>query len=185
MQIFITKIFRAPFRPQKNFRAPFLPWKLRVNPIEKHANSIFNGNLKSVVIFFQGPPYKGKKNLRAPLFASGPPYKCLWTVPKGPGTNGGNLKGNIILEMIFLGREGHANFKFPGPHITYVLPGGGPLVSEVGYHPRKGLSKHTLNTYFSGMKTDPKYAFLHAFFLIWASCPFKICQYDQKHTLFF
>ena len=28
----------------------------------------------------------------------------------------------------------------------------------------KGLSKHTLNTYFSGMKIDPKYAFLHAFF---------------------
>ena len=30
-----------------------------VNPIEKHVNSIFNG--KSVVIFFQGPPYKGQK----------------------------------------------------------------------------------------------------------------------------
>ena len=29
----------------------------------------------------------------------------------------------------------------------------------------KRLSKHTLNTYFSGMKIDPKYAFLHAFFL--------------------
>ena len=29
----------------------------------------------------------------------------------------------------------------------------------------KGLSKQTLSTYFSGMKIDPKYAFLHAFFL--------------------
>ena len=25
--------------------SPFLPWKLQVNPIEKHVNSIFNGNL--------------------------------------------------------------------------------------------------------------------------------------------
>ena len=37
----------------------------------------------------------------------------------------------------------------------------------------KGLSKHILNTYFSGMKVDPKYAFLHAFFLICVSCPFQ------------
>ena len=27
----------------------------------------------------------------------------------------------------------------------------------------KGLSKHTLNTYFSGMKIDPKYVILHIF----------------------
>ena len=46
----------------------------------------------------------------------------------------------------------------------------------------KGLSKHTLNTYFPGMKIDPKYAFLHAFFLICPSCPLKICQYDKKKT---
>ena len=37
----------------------------------------------------------------------------------------------------------------------------------------KGLSKHTLNTYFSGMKINPKYAFLHAFFWICVSCPFQ------------
>ena len=49
----------------------------------------------------------------------------------------------------------------------------------------KLLSKHTLNTYFSGMKIDPKYAFLHVFFLICVSCPSKICQSDPKHTLFF
>ena len=30
--------------------------------------------------FFQGPPYKGQ-NIKGPLFASGPPYNCLWTVP--------------------------------------------------------------------------------------------------------
>ena len=43
----------------------------------------------------------------------------------------------------------------------------------------KGLSKHTLNTYFSGLKIDPKYVFLHTFLLICPSCPF------QKHTFFF
>ena len=37
----------------------------------------------------------------------------------------------------------------------------------------KGLSKHTLNTYFSGMKIDPKYMFLYAFFLLCPSCPFQ------------
>ena len=34
------------------------------------------------------------------------------------------------------------------------------------------------------MKIDPKYAFLHAFFLICPSCPSQNCQNDQKHTLF-
>ena len=32
---------------------------------------------------------------------------------------------------------------------------------------------HTKITYFSGMKINPKYAFLHAFFLICPSCPFQ------------
>ena len=36
-----------------------------------------------------------------------------------------------------------------------------------------GLTKSTLITYFSGMKIDPKYAFLHAFFLICLSCSFQ------------
>ena len=37
--------------------------------------------------------------------------------------------------------------------------------------------------YFSGMKIGPKYTFLLVFFLICPSCPFQICQYDQKHTI--
>ena len=42
---------------------------------------------------------------------------------------------------------------------------------------------------FSGMKIDPKYAFLIAFFFFFfffLMCQVlsKICQYDQKHTLF-
>ena len=36
-----------------------------------------------------------------------------------------------------------------------------------------GLTKSTLITYFSGMKIDPKYTFLHAFFLICLSCSFQ------------
>ena len=51
----------------------------------------------------------------------------------------------------------------------------------------KGLSKHTLNTYFSGMKIDPKCVFLYVFFLICLVRYIlsKISQYDQKHTCFF
>ena len=59
-KIFIMKIFRGPPSDRKQISGPpFLPWKLQVNPIEKHVNSIFNG--KSVVFFFQGPPYMGQK----------------------------------------------------------------------------------------------------------------------------
>ena len=46
------------------------------------------------------------------------------------------------------------------------IPGGGHLYLKLDIIRVKGLSKHTLNTYFSGMKIDPKYAFLHAFFII-------------------
>ena len=73
------KIFGAPLQTAKKFQGPpFLPWKLRVNPIEKHVNSIFNG--KSVVIFL-GPPLQGSKILRAPLFASGPPLQVFVNGP--------------------------------------------------------------------------------------------------------
>ena len=47
-----------------------------------------------------------------------------------------------------------------------------------------GLTKSTLITYFSGMKKDPKYAFLHAFFLICLSCSFQFV-YMTKNTPFF
>ena len=48
----------------------------------------------------------------------------------------------------------------------------------------KGLSKHTLNTYFSGMKIDPKYEFLHAFvFLSVMSFPKFVNM--TKNTPFF
>ena len=49
-----------------------------------------------------------------------------------------------------------------------------------------GLKKIPLITYFSGMKIDPKYAFLHAFFLICLSCSFQnLSIYMTKNTPFF
>ena len=64
--------------------------------------------------------------------------------------------------------------------ICYQKSRGGHLYFRLDIIRVKGLSKHTLNTYFSGMKIDPKYAFLHAFFLIWASCPFQNLSIWQK-----
>ena len=63
--------FSGPPSDRKKIPGPlFLPWKLRVNPIEKHVNSIFNG--KSVVIFFRFSPLTRVKSLNGPLFASAP-----------------------------------------------------------------------------------------------------------------
>ena len=49
----------------------------------------------------------------------------------------------------------------------------------------KGLSKHTINTYFLGMKIDPKYAFLHAFFSICLPYTFQNLSIWPKNTPFF
>ena len=49
----------------------------------------------------------------------------------------------------------------------------GHLYFRLDIIPVKGLSKHTLNTYISGTKIDPKYTFLHTFFLISPPCPFQ------------
>ena len=70
-------------------------------------------------------------------------------------------------------------FKTNVPH-----PRGATRMSRGGIRLVHGLTKSTLITYFSGMKKDPKYTFLHAFFLLCLSCSFQYCQYDQKHTLF-
>ena len=48
-----------------------------------------------------------------------------------------------------------------------------------------GHTKSTLITYFSGMKIDPNYAFLHAFFLICPSCPFQnLSIWPKTHPFF-
>ena len=52
--------------------------------------------------------------------------------------------------------------------------GGGTRMARKGIRLVHGHTKSTLITYFSGIKIDPKNAFLHAFFLICPSCPFKI-----------
>ena len=51
--------------------------------------------------------------------------------------------------------------------------GGCTRMARGGIRLVHGLTKSTLITYFSGMKRDPKYAFLHAFFLIYLSCLFQ------------
>ena len=64
------------------------------------------------------------------------------------------------------------------------LPLGGHLYFKLDIIPVKELLKHTLNTYFSDMKTDPKYAFLLAFFSLVRHVLSKISQYVKKHTYF-
>ena len=61
----------------------------------------------------------------------------------------------------------------------------GPLVFQAGYHPRKRTFKTHPKHIFSGMKIDPKYAFLHAFFLFCSSCPFQTFVTMTKNTPFF
>ena len=65
--------------------------------------------------------------------------------------------------------------------------GGGTRMARGGIRLVHGHTKSTLITYFSGMKIDPKYGFLHAFFLICPSCPFQnfVYNYDQKHAFYF
>ena len=48
-------------------------------------------------------------------------------------------------------------------HQEKKLHGGGHLYFRLDIILIKGLSKHTLNTSFSGMKIDPNYAFLQGF----------------------
>ena len=55
--------------------------------------------------------------------------------------------------------------KYPG--------GGGTQMARGGIRLVHGHTKSILIPYFSCMKIDPKYAFLHAFFLICLSCPFQ------------
>ena len=64
-------------------------------------------------------------------------------------------------------------------------PQGGHLYFRLDIILVKGLSKHTLNTYFSRMKIDPKYAFLHAFFLICPVLSFPKFVNMTKNTPFF
>ena len=85
-KIFYRKIFLPPPPSDlKKFQGPpfWHAWKLRVNPIKKHVNSIFSG--KFVVFFFKAPlqgSKTGVKNFKGPPFCIRPRNKCLWTVTK-------------------------------------------------------------------------------------------------------
>ena len=64
-------------------------------------------------------------------------------------------------------------------------PGGGTRIARGGIRLVHGHTKSTLITYFSGMKIGPKYAFLHAFFLICPSCPFQnLSIWPKTHPFF-
>ena len=63
--------------------------------------------------------------------------------------------------------------------------GGGTRMVRGGIRLVHGLTKSTLIMYFSGMKIDPKYVFLNAFFLICLSCSFQNLYIWPKIHLFF
>ena len=69
---------------------------------------------------------------------------------------------------------------------TRARGGGGTRMAREGIRLVHGHTKSTLITYFSGMKMDPKYAFLHTFFLICPSCPVQNLSraYMTKNTHF-
>ena len=75
----------------------------------------------------------------------------------------------------------HRGINVSGPGNTP----GGHLCFRLDIILVKGLSKYTLNTYFSGTKIDPKYALLHEFFLICPSCPFQNWSIWPKTQFFF
>ena len=71
-------------------------------------------------------------------------------------------------------------------HVQHVPGGGGGTrMARGGIRLVHGHTKSTLITYFSGMKIDPKYAFLQAFFLICPSCPFQnLSIWPKTHPFF-
>ena len=69
--------------------------------------------------------------------------------------------------------------------IMYVLPGGATRMARGGIRLVHGHTKSTLITYFSGMKIDPNYAFLKAFFLNLSVMSFSKYVYMTKNTPFF
>ena len=71
------------------------------------------------------------------------------------------------------------------PFYLCITPGGATRMARGGIRLVHGHTKSTLITYFSGMKIDPKYAFLHAFFLIFPSCPFQnLSKWPKTHPFF-
>ena len=68
---------------------------------------------------------------------------------------------------------------------NFLIARGVTRMARRGIRLVHGLTKSTLITYFSGMKIDPKYAFLHAFFWICLSCSFQNLSIWPKTDPFF
>ena len=77
------------------------------------------------------------------------------------------------------------NFVGKVASFAFCPGGGGTRMARGGIRLVHGHTKSTLITYFSGMKIDPNYAFLKAFFLICPSCPFQNMYIWPKTHPFF
>ena len=84
-------------------------------------------------------------------------------------------------------RRGQQIFESPHQKFREKYRGGGGeghLYFRLNIILIKGLTKHTEHI-FSGMKINPKYAFLHAFSLICPSCPFQnLPLWPKTHPFF-
>ena len=101
-----------------------------------------------------------------------PKVKCIW-------------KFTLFLWYTFPKSSTGGVWILNGVAQSPTIGGGGALVFQAGYHPRKRTFKtHPKHIFFRGMKIDPKYAFLHAFFLICVSCPFQNLSIWPKHIFF-
>ena len=88
------------------------------------------------------------------------------------------LVGSDQYLSLFVTQQNQSWFMTQHPGATRMARGGIRLVH--------GHTNSTLITYFSDMKIDRKYAFLHAFFLICLSSPFQFSfVYMTKNTPFF
>ena len=93
--------------------------------------------------------------------------------------NWGYITLLLLVELVI--NEGYENCNYKEIFALFVSEklhtfdpgGGGTQMARGGIRLVHGLTKSTLITYFSGMKKDPKYVFLHAFFLICLSCSFQ------------
>ena len=70
-------------------------------------------------------------------------------------------------------------------HADIPTPRGATRMARGGIRLVHGLTKSTLITYYSGMKKDPKYAFLHAFFFNLPVMFFPKFVFMTKNTPFF
>ena len=91
--------------------------------------------------------------------------QCSWSV----GNTVKQSKLDSFFFLLFI--MGYSIWTLYTPVKVEVHTGGGTRMAKGGIRLIHGHTKSTLIMHFSGMKIDPKYAFLHAFFLTCPSCP--------------